>query len=684
MIESSRAGSVAVITFSNPPVNALSVTAGIASGLATAVIAALGDPGVRAIVIAADGKLFSAGADIAEFDTAADRVDQLRVLMNDVIEPAAKPIIMAVHGSALGGGLELALSGHYRICAPGTQLGLPEIHLGLLPGTGGTQRVPRLIGAAAALRMMQSGQPLDAAEALSLGLIDRIASGELREAALQFAQEIIATGLIRRVRDLQVPGDFGAALAAAHVRDVHDSRNQAPAFIVDCVEAACTQGFAEGIAVERRLFATLMNSESSRGLRHVFFGRREVARIPGLGPMPPAQPIRRVAVVGGGLMGTGITITLLNAGLEVQLVEMREEALAKSRTTIRQTIQRDADKGRITQAEADRRLAALQSGGDIAAVAAADLVIEAVYESMDVKREVFAQLDLHASPSAILASNTSTLDLDQIAATTARPQRVVGLHFFSPANIMKLLEIVRGAKTAPEVLASAAAFGKAIGKVGVVSGVCDGFIGNRMFEEYLRQAYYLLEEGALPAQIDGALERWGMAMGPLRVMDLVGQDIGWSIRKRRTIDQPDRPYSTIPDRICEMGRFGQKSGAGFYRYADGRTATPDPEIDALIIAHSAANGIVRRAIDDVEIVDRCIYALVNEGALILEEGIAYRPVDVDMVSVFGYGFPADRGGPMFYAGRVGHARVVARMREFAAGIHGWTWRPAALLTKDPT
>ncbi len=680
MIQTSLSGAVAVIAFANPPVNALSVTAGLADELIDAVRAAIADPEVRAIVIAADGRIFSAGADIAEFDTAPERVEILRTLENEVIEPSPKPIVMAIHGMALGGGLELALSGHYRICAPGTSVGLPEVSLGLLPGTGGTQRVPRLAGVAAALRLMLGGQPVDATEALRLGLIDRMADGDLRAAALAFAEEVIGRAP-RRACELVIADAGEAAIAAARAGEARPGRNQAPAFIVDCIEAAATRPFADGTAFERERFATLMGSESSRGLRHVFFGRREVTRIPGL-KAPAAPPIASAAVIGGGLMGTGITIALLNAGLRVHLIETRPEALAKARQTIAQTIGRDVDKGRISADIAAARVGALTTGAELAGIGAADLVIEAVYESMEVKCEVFAAMDTYARAEAILASNTSTLDLDRIAAVTRRPERVVGLHFFSPANIMKLLEIVRGARTAPDVLAAAVAFGKAIGKVAVVSGVCDGFIGNRMFEEYLRQAYYLLEEGALPSQVDAALERFGMAMGPLRVMDLVGQDIGWSIRKRRAIDQPDRPYSKLPDLICERGRFGQKSGAGFYRYADGRTATPDPEIEALIVAHSRALGITRRDIDDAEIVERCLYALVNEGALILEEGIAYRAVDIDMVTVFGYGFPADRGGPMFHAARIGLPRVVARMQEFSRGVNGWMWKPAASLLNN--
>ena len=680
-IDCTHVGPVAVITFSHPPVNALSVGAGVIDALADSIGAAIADPAVGALVVMAAGDLFSAGADIADFGASANKLDRMRALTSDLIEAAHKPIVMALHGMALGGGLEFALSGHYRICAPGTKLGLPEVTLGLLPGAGGTQRLPRLIGVEAALQMMLSGTPLDASKALALGLIDRVATGDFRAEAAAWAKELVAAGP-KRACDRLPAGDPAPAIDQARRGLDARSLSQAPAFIIDCVEAACTRPFAEGLALEKRLFESLIDSEASLGLRHVFFGRREVARIPGP-KTSAAGVIHSVAVIGGGLMGTGIAIALLNSELKVTLIEPRAEALDKAVATIRKTIQRDVDKGRLSAAAAAHRIDSLFPSATLEACAAADLIIEAVYESMDVKRQVFVELDRIASPAAILASNTSTLDLDVIAACTRRPERVVGLHFFSPANIMKLLEIVRGRRTDPGVLAASMAFSKAIGKVGVVSGVCDGFIGNRMFEEYLRQAYFLLEEGALPAQIDGALENWGMAMGPLKVMDLAGQDIGWSIRKRRAIEQPGRPYSTIPDQLCEMGRFGQKTGAGFYLYPDGRTAREDPQISALILAHSAKLGITRRAVADAQIVDRCVLALVNEGARIVEEGIAYRAVDVDMVSVFGYGFPAARGGPMFYAARMGFANVVRRIEEFAAGRNGWAWVPAALLRSNP-
>jgi 3-hydroxyacyl-CoA dehydrogenase len=456
--------------------------------------------------------------------------------------------------------------------------------------------------------------------------------------------------------------------------------SQAPAFIRRCVEAALSMPFENGMALEKQLFEALRLSEASIGLRHVFLGRREVGRIPG-GQGGPAAPISSVAVIGAGLMGTGIATALIQAGLKVDLIEPQTAVMEKSLAAIRATLQRDVAKGRMTQNVAAERLDLLSPGETMDGLAAADLMIEAVFEDMDVKRQVFREADRLAKPSAILASNTSTLDLNVIAGFTARPDRVVGLHFFSPANIMKLVEIVRGDRTSPQTLAASLQFTRRIGKIGVVSGVCDGFIGNRMFEEYLRQAYFLLEEGALPQQVDAALEAFGMAMGPFKVMDLAGQDIGWSIRKRRAQEQPDRPYSRIPDLVCEMGRYGQKTGAGFYLYPDGRTPQIDPSIDTLVMAYSRKIGAARRAIGEDEIVERCVFALINEGAKILEEGIAYRPVDIDMIYVHGYGFPPSRGGPMFYADRLGLKNVLERILMFRAGGNGWAWEPAALLVR---
>jgi 3-hydroxyacyl-CoA dehydrogenase len=667
-VEVERHGAVALLRFSNPPVNTQSV-AGVGV-IAQAFTALVADDAMAAIVISGGAKLFSAGAQITEFDGDPSKIDANRAMIEG-IEASPKPVVAAINGVCMGGGLELALACHYRVAAETARIGLTEVTLGVLPGGGGTQRLPRLIGAKAGLELMLSGRVLNGAQAKAAGVVDEVVEGNAEAAALALAETMPP---VRRTGEMPAPADLADTLAAAKPRGLAQQR------IVECVAALGTHDFASGLRVEADLFSELLGSEQSRGLRHAFFGRRIAARVPGLGAVKPKK-IGHVAVIGGGLMGTGIALALLNSGLKVTLVEPREDALAKAGKTIAGTIRRDVEKGRIESDVAEARIAALTAASQIDAAADADLLIEAVFEDMDVKRQVFTEMERVARPDAILASNTSTLDLDAIAGFTATPERVIGLHFFSPANVMKLLEVVRGAKTSPETLATAMAFGKAIGKSPVAVGVCDGFVGNRMFEEYLRQAWYLLEEGALPAQLDGALKRWGMAMGPVAVMDLAGQDIGWSIRKRRAVEQPDRPYSKIPDLVCELGRFGQKTGAGFYLYPDGRTATPDPEIDALILAESARLGITRREISDEEIVERCIYALINEGAKILGEGIAYRPVDVDVVYLDGYGFPGERGGPMYFADQIGLAQVLERISAFAAGPQGWAWEPAPLLVE---
>jgi 3-hydroxyacyl-CoA dehydrogenase len=663
------------IEFANPPVNALSIGSGLVDALIAAIGDAIANDRVAAIVLAGAGGQFSAGADIKDFEGAPEGLSRIRELM-ELVERSPKPVVAAIDGFCLGGGLELALAAHYRVATPRAQFGLPEVTLGLLPGAGGTQRAPRLAGATAALSLMLTGKPVTGSAAARMGLADHL----VKEDPAAGATKLLAAGEMRaprRAADLPIPADLAPAVAAAKEAGL---RSEAAERIVECVEAIGRVDFAEGLALEARLFGELMASTPSRALRHGFFGRRIVSRIPGVLPAE-TQKIRRATIVGGGLMGTGIALAFLNAGLPVNLVEPRAEGREKARDTIARTIVRDVEKGRISEDAADRRLAALRIVETLAEAADADLFIEAVFEDLEVKRSVFREMDRVAPAHAILASNTSTLDLDAIAGFTRRPERVVGLHFFSPANIMRLLEIVRGAKTSPEVLQSALALAKNIRKTGVVSGVCDGFIGNRVFEEYLRQAWFLLEEGALPQQLDQALEAFGFAMGPCRVMDLAGQDIGWAIRKRRAAEQPDRPYSRIPDLICEMGRFGQKTGAGMYLYPDGRTPEADPAVTELILGESARLGIERRAIDDSEIVERCIYAMVNEGVRILEEGIAFRPVDIDVVYLDGYGFPATRGGPMFYADTVGLNRVLAAIRDFAGQRHGWAWEPAPLLVE---
>tara|TARA_R110002110_G_scaffold19919_4_gene81533 strand:- start:190 stop:2268 length:2079 start_codon:yes stop_codon:yes gene_type:complete len=673
-IETSVVDAVQIIKFVNPPVNALSVSSGLVDAMRSAIADAISAPQITAIIIHG-GAHFCGGTDINDFEGHPERLDAIRELQ-DIIEAASKPVIAAISGLCLGGGLELAISAHYRVASADTKIGFPEVTLGLLPGGGGTQRAPRLTGADAALDLMLSGKMISAQKAADIGLIDRMVDGEPVSAAL----DLVKFGIFSTVLptcELSVPDDIEAAAAQAQQSRTLSAAQED---ILTCVQAIAKLGFRDGQNLEARLFGELMQSETAKALRHVFLGRSVVSRIPGISKSEPRK-IDTVTVIGGGLMGTGIATALMNADLKVNIVEPDTARRGHAQSAISKTILRDAQKGKITQAVADARLASLAVAASVQDAANADLFIEAVFEEIGVKQQVFEELDQYAPEHAILASNTSTLDLDAIAAFTKRPQQVVGMHFFSPANIMRLLEIVRGAKTSNQTLVSAMAFAKKIRKTGIVAGVCDGFIGNRIFEEYLRQAWFLLEEGALPQQIDPALEAFGMAMGPCRVMDLAGQDIGWNIRKRRALEQPDRPYSKVPDLICELGRFGQKTGAGFYKYADGRTHEIDPEVTALIEAESDRIGLRRRVIDDAEIVDRCLLAMINEGARIVDEGIAYRPVDVDIVYVDGYGFPPDRGGPMLQADQRGLSNVLAQIQDFAAGRHGWAWKPAPLIEK---
>ena len=665
-----------LIEVNNPPVNAMSVSGGVVSALREAVDNAIANESVSALVIRGDGRCFSAGADIHDFDLPADELDKYRELLN-VIEQSPKPVAAILHGVALGGGLELALACHYRVALSGTLVGFPEITLGLLPGAGGTQRSVRLADMGFAAKLMFTGKSVSANEAFKRGLVDAVvAEGD---DPLDVVWKLIESGC-RPTAGIGLPEN-----AAEKLEEVRQScakiitDNKAAEGIMLCLEAAVEKPFEEGLFVERDLFSELMISEESQGLRHAFFGEREVARIPGLSLDLPELSFNQIGIIGAGTMGIGIGLVMLNAGLETIIVELNEDARLAAEGRIAMALTRDVEKGRLTEADCQEKLALLKVVGELEALNDCDLVIEAVFEDLKVKEQVFSALDKITKPSCVLASNTSALDLNEIANFTKLPERVIGMHFFSPANIMKLLEIIRGDKTSPAVLSSVMKFAKKIRKVGVVSGVCDGFIGNRIFEEYLRQAYFLLEEGALPHEVDGAMERWGMAMGPLKVMDLAGQDIGYSIRRRRAIEQPDRPYSLIPDMITEMGRYGQKTGKGFYLYKEGRTPSRDSEIDAMIEKFSTDNGITRRQISDEEIVERCVYAMVNEGFKIVEENIAYRPVDVDMVYLNGYGFPKKRGGPIFYAERVGLDHVLTRIKDFQAANNGWAWTPASLL-----
>jgi 3-hydroxyacyl-CoA dehydrogenase len=674
-------GAVAVISFDNPPMNTLAHA--MRQAVMEHLARAAGEAGVEAVVLTGGGRAFCSGAEIREFNTPkAVASPNVREIIA-AIEALEKPVVAAIHGVAMGGGLELALGCHYRVASPGAQLALPEVKLGLIPGAGGTQRLPRALGVERALEMIVSGAPVKSEAVAGTALVDEIVEGDLIQGAVAFAGRMAGKRPPRRLRD--VPAVLGRADAFAEARKTV-ARTQrgypAPARAVDAVEAAVTLPFDDGVKLERRIFEELLLTTESKALRHAFFGERAVAKVPDVPEDTPTIEVKRVAIVGAGTMGGGIAMAFANAGFGVMLLEASRAALDRGVETIRKNYAGAVARGRLTQAEMDARLARIGTTLSYAELRDADLVIEAVFEDMKVKKDVFATLDRTMKPGAILATNTSTLDVDQIAAATSRPDSVIGLHFFSPANVMRLLEIVRAKRTSKPVLATALKLAKAIRKLGVVSGVCDGFIGNRMVEQYLRQAGFLLDEGALPQQVDRALQEWGMAMGPFAMSDLAGNDIGWAIRKRRHVERPDFTYSEIPDQLCELGRFGQKTGAGFYRYeAGGRAPLPDPAVEKLILEHSDSIGVARRAIPDREIVERCIYALVNEGARVLEEGVALRAVDIDMVYIAGYGFPPYRGGPMFYADTVGLDKVVAAIEGYAGGYRGESWEIAPRLAR---
>jgi len=680
-------GEIALITFDNPPVNGLGHA--LRRGIFAGIESATADPSVKAIVLIGSGAGFSGGADIREFNTpAATASPHLREVIATV-ERSSKPIIAAIHKVAMGGGLELALGCHYRVAAPAAQLGLPEVKLGIVPGAGGTQRLPRAIGVAKALDMIVSGNPVMSDQAPP-GLIDELIQGDLPQGALAFARKIVAEkGPLRRLRDrrARLDGDPATFFAEAAKRVAKESRGfPAPPRIVDCVEAALNLPFDEGLKFERERYENLVASTESKAMRHAFFAERAAAKIPDVPDSTATRAIRRVAILGAGTMGGGIAMAFANAGLPVKLLDVSEDALDRGLATIRKNYGATVAKGRLSQQEMEARMGLLSTTLSHEAIKDADLVIEAVFEDMGVKEQAFRKLDEVMKAGAILASNTSTLDLNRIASFTRRPEDVIGLHFFSPANVMRLLEIVRGAQTSREVLATVMKLSKRIKKVGVVAGVCDGFIGNRMLEEYMRQAYFLVEEGALPQAVDKALQDWGLAMGPFAMMDMAGQDIGWHIRKRRRVEDSERQfYPAWIDRVCELGRYGQKTGQGVYRYEPGsRAPIPDPEIEKLIVAHSNEVGIERRHVSEQEIVERCIYALANEGAKVLEEGIALRASDIDTVYLTGYGFPLYRGGPMFYADTVGLATVVAAMERYATGRYLQYWKPALLLARLAT
>ena len=675
-------GVVAVITMNNPPVNGLGHAT--RSGIFAGVQKALADEAVTAIVLTGAGRAFSGGADIKEFNTPKTFAEPHLLQVIEAIEKAAKPVVAAVHSVAMGGGLELALGCHYRVAAPGAQIALPEVKLGLLPGAGGTQRLPRVVGVETALTMIVTGNPVPAEKLAETKLFDRMIAGDLLAGALAFAAEIAARRPLPKVRDVKIEladreAFFKAARATVGAAAKHFP---APLKCVDCVEAAVTLPFEEGMKVERDAFLMLVQTTESKALRHYFFSERAAAKIPDVPEDTPKRPIATAAVVGAGTMGGGIAMNFANAGIPVTVLEVNQEALDRGLATVRKNYENSLKKGRLTQEKFDQRMGLILGTLSYERLKDADIVIEAVFEEMGVKEKVFKKLDEVMKPGAILASNTSTLDVNRIAGFTRRPEDVIGTHFFSPANVMRLVEVVRGEKTAKDVLATVMALAKKIRKIAVVSGVCDGFIGNRMIEQYARQAGFLLEEGCLPEQVDRVMEEFGFAMGPFRMGDLAGNDVGWYIRKRRYAEQPDVIYSKTADLLCEMGRFGQKTGAGWYDYKPGdRTAYPSEAVNTMIVNHSREIGVERRAVGDQEILERLVYALVTEAAYILEEKIAQRASDIDIIYITGYGFPLHRGGPMFYADTVGLAQVVAAMERYAKGRHGRFWKPAPLLAR---
>ncbi len=682
-------GDIAVITLNNPPVNGLghATRKGITDGIAQA----NADAAVKAIVITGAGGAFSGGADIKEFgtDKALQEPNLLSVI--STVEASEKPVVAAIHTVCMGGGLELALGCHYRIAAPGCNVALPEVKLGLVPGAGGTQRLPRVLGVEAALNIIVSGEPVKSELIGSFPgqkLFDKMAASpeSLAEEALAFARSVADARPLPLVRNLPCKhpeGDAYFQFARNMVKGMAKNL-PAPAKCVDAVEAATKRKFADGMAYEREIFINLMWTPESRALRHIFFSERAASKIPDVPSDTPQRTVKTVGVIGAGTMGGGIAMNFLNAGIPVTILETKQEALDRGVATIKKNYEAQVKKGKLKEDKYQQRMALLKTTLSYDDLKDADLIIEAVFEEMGVKQAVFKQLDAVAKPGAILASNTSTLDVDQIAAFTQRPQDVVGMHFFSPANVMRLLEVVRGKETAKDVLATVMAIAKKIKKTAVVSGVCDGFIGNRMIERYSQQAGFLLDEGATPQQVDRAIEKFGFAMGPFRMGDLAGNDIGWAIRKRRAVERPDMKYSRTADKLCELGRFGQKTGAGWYDYQAGkRDAIPSDLVNKMVEDHRKELGVTPRKISDEEIVQRLVFSLVNEGAKILEEGIASKSGDIDMVYLTGYGFPIHRGGPMHYASELGLFNVEQAMKRFAKNPldDAAAWEPAPLLSR---
>ena len=678
-------GNVAVLTLKNPPVNGLSY--GVRCELLEGFDRAINDPNVRALVITGGEGVFSGGADLREIGTPKSYQEPNLLSVIAALDGSPKPLVAAIAGHCLGGGLELALGCHWRVARSDAAIGLPEVKIGLLPGAGGTQRLPRAIGLEPALNMILSGESRKASAFSATALVDAVVEGEVLPAALAYAQRVIAEARpLRRLRDLKIDATGAEPYLQFARNSVRASAKNLPAPLqcVEAVAAAVSKPFDEGLKLERAAFVHLMNTPESRALRHVFAAERAASKVDGLAADIPLREIRKVGIVGAGTMGGGIAMSFVNAGLPVVLLEVNAAGLDRGLATIRKNYENSLSKGRISQEQLDQRIAAIRPTLRYEDLSEADLIIEAVFEELSVKKTVFETLDKVARNGAILASNTSTLDLNRIAAFTRRPRDVIGLHFFSPANVMRLLEVVRGQQTAPDVLATSMQLAKRIRKIAVVSGVCDGFIGNRMLARYGAAANDLLNLGAAPQQVDRALEQFGLAMGIFRVGDLAGLDIGWAIRKRRSAEHPELDLTSVADRICEAGRFGQKTGAGWYRYEPGRRdPIPDPAVEQIIEQWRKEHGFMPRKVRDEEIVERCIYALVNEGARILEDKIAQRASDIDVVYLNGYGFPAHRGGPMHYANEVGLVNVERALRRIAAEspADASAWTPAPLLVR---
>jgi 3-hydroxyacyl-CoA dehydrogenase len=686
LVQLTRDKDVAIITINNPPVNALGP--GVPEGISQAIKEIIQDESVKAAVFIGAGRTFVAGADIKEFGKITsgkkDRGAGLLPLLRQ-IEDCPKPVVMAIHGMAFGGGLELAMSGHYRVGAPGAQVGQPEVKLGIIPGAGGTQRLPRLAGVAKAVEMCAQGNSVPEREALQLGILDQIIEGDLLSGAIAFARAVLekpAPKTRERNEKLSIPEQNAPIFDAARQIARQKQRGMiAPLAAIDAVEVATRLPFDEGCEVEKKLFNDCLFSDQSKALMHVFFGEREVAKVLDIPKETSLLPVNSVAVVGAGTMGGGIAMVFANAGIPVLLKDADRPALDRGMEVIRKNYASSVKRGRFKQQFVDERLQLIQPTLDYDDFGRVDMVVEAVFEGMQLKKEIFSLLDRVCRPGAILASNTSTLSIDEIASATARAGAVIGTHFFSPANVMRLLEIVRGKATSKEVIATSMQLAKKLGKVGVLVGNCRGFVGNRMFGPFRREAQFLVEEGASIEAVDQALYDFGMAMGPLATGDLAGLDVGWRIRKEyRHLEKPGTRQPFAEDRLCEMGRYGQKTGAGWYKYDENRRALPDPEVADLVRKWAAEAGIPQRKISPEEIVDRCILALVNEGARILEEGIALRAVDIDIIYLNGYGFPAYRGGPMWYADTAGLDKVLERISQFHRQ-HGQLWEPAPLLNR---